>query len=370
VEAHEQVAVYKAMDRWLPGYLRSVRARPGGNLEGGHVMFCVADHYEPFRGDVARDEAVAIVRQWCAAYQAVFAAWRDDEGRCPRHTFFYPEEEYDAECLDLLAGFCREGFGEVEVHLHHRHDTADGLRHKLTTFRDRLHNEHGLLGSDRAGATRYGFVHGNWALCNSRPDGDWCGVNEELSILRSTGCYADFTFPSVPSPTQPRTVNSIYYARDRPGAPRGHDAGRAVTVGGPGGMDDELMLVQGPLALNWSRPKWGILPRIENGEITGVNPPTTGRIKRWLEQRIHVRERPEWVFIKLHTHGCLEDSMSVLLGDRMLNLHRLLQEAVSAWGARLHYVTAREMYNVIRAAESGNAGNPNDFLNYAITMND
>jgi hypothetical protein len=55
----------------------------------------------------------------------------------------------------------------------------------------------------------YGFVHGNWALCNSRPDGDWCGVNEELTVLAQTGCYADFTFPSAPSPTQPRMVNAV-----------------------------------------------------------------------------------------------------------------------------------------------------------------
>ena len=29
----------------------------------------------------------------------------------------------------------------------------------------------------------YAFVHGNWALDNSRPDGRWCGIDAELPRL-------------------------------------------------------------------------------------------------------------------------------------------------------------------------------------------
>ena len=97
-------------------------------------------------------------------------------------------------------------------------------------------HRHGLLACDRrTGRPAYGFIHGNWALDNSRPDGRWCGVNNELDVLRETGCYADFTFPSAPSPTQPRKINSIYYAVDdpqptpfaRPGDRRRHPTGSA-----------------------------------------------------------------------------------------------------------------------------------------------
>src|SRR5438132_607974 len=80
---------------------------------------------------------------------------------------------------------------------------AGRFRRKLVWFRDVLAQRHGLLARDRTtGALGYGFIHGNWALCNSRPDGRWCGVNNELEILRATGCYADFTMPSAPHPTQ------------------------------------------------------------------------------------------------------------------------------------------------------------------------
>ena len=47
-------------------------------------------------------------------------------------------------------------------------------------------------------------------------DGRWCGLNNEIGLLCRLGCYADFTFPSAPSETQPAMVNAIYYSRDDP----------------------------------------------------------------------------------------------------------------------------------------------------------
>ena len=78
-----------------------------------------------------------------------------------------------------------------------------------------------------------------------------CGCSQEA------GCYADFTMPSAPDPTQTATVNSIYYATpsDRP---KSHNRGRPARAGvtDPRGF----LLVQGPLGLNWRRRKWGCLP--------------------------------------------------------------------------------------------------------------
>jgi len=365
------------MDKWLPGYLASVLRRPRRCGGVRHLFFCVADHFEPFRGGVPRADALALVKRWCDEYPRLADRFRDSEGRPPRHTFFYPAEEYDADALDRLAELCRAGYGEVEIHLHHRNDTIEGLRDSLIAFRNTLAEDHDLLGRDAEGRPRYAFIHGNWALCNSRPDGDWCGVNEELGVLAETGCYADFTFPSAPSPTQPRMVNAIYRATDTPGHPRAHDRGERARLRTTGKRDEEhadqpcptgshsdtptlphphtsLLLIQGPLALNWSRRKWGVLPRLENGEVTGINPPTPQRIHLWVRQGIGVVGRPDWVFVKVHTHGCVAANMSALLSDPMAEAHAYLQRAYGdSPGWQFHYVSAREMFNLVLAAEDG-----------------
>ena len=73
------------------------------------------------------------------------------------------------------------------------------LREKLQRYLETLHDRHGLLEKDATGRISWGFIHGNWALDNCRSDGRMCGVNNELDVLRETGCYADFTLPSAPS---------------------------------------------------------------------------------------------------------------------------------------------------------------------------
>lgn len=350
----------RSIDKWLPGYLRSLMSRPP--VEGQtHVLFCLSDHHEPFRGGADRASALAIVQRWRDEFSRLAEHHNDVDGHHPKVTLFYPEEEYDREVMSVLGELVQAGYAEVEVQLHHRHDTEAGFRSKLTGFRDRLHNDHGLLGTDKQGVPRYGFVHGNWALCNSRPDGDWCGVNEELKILSDTGCYADFTFPSAPSPTQPRQVNALYRAKDRPGQPRGHDYGSILGTDNPN--RDGLMLITGPLCPFWGRRKWGILPRLENGELSGANPPTGLRLDAWVRQHIHVRGNPNWIVVKVHTHGCMTENANVLLGERMDWAFRMIVTS-ETWTP--HFVSARELYNIIRAAEDGHTGNPNAYRNYEI----
>ncbi len=359
-----------AMDIWLPAYLRQTfrrRARRPGDRT--HLLLCVADHYEPQRARASRATADARVARWVEGYPRLFGGFRDSDGRPPRHSFFFPEEEYDPAHLDALAGLCRDGFGEVEVHLHHDNDTAEGLRAKLEGFKRTLVERHGLLATNRqTGETAYGFIHGNWALDNSHPHGRWCGVTNELEVLRQTGCYADFTMPSAPTREQTRTVNSIYYARGVPGRSKSHDTG--VPVGSGPRPDRSLMLIQGPLVLNWGRRKRGVLPRLENGCLQGNQPPTPDRLDLWLKARVGVPARPDWVFVKLHTHGAWEPNEPVVLGEPMAQLHReLARRAAEDPQFRYHYVTAREMYNLARAAETGWQGTVDEARDFELVWN-
>ncbi len=347
---------------WLPAYL--ARSIPRDVAPPTHVFFCFVDHYEPLWLDASPDKGLERVRQWRSQYPKLADRFRDADGRPPQHTFFYPAEEYRPELLNEVSALCAAGYGEVEIHLHHDNDTADNLRRTLDDFKNKLRG-HGHLTTDRDGNTRYGFIHGNWCLDNSRRDGRWCGVNNELQVLRETGCYADFTLPSAPSECQTRKINSIYYATDNPQQPKSHDTGADVRVGGQASGD--LLLVQGPLALNWHDRKFGLLPRIENADVAWHSPATHARIDNWVRQRIGVQGRPDWVFVKVHTHGCQEKNFHVTFGPSATAMHEYLQHTFNN-GRKfvLHYVTAREVFNLVKAAEAGKDGPPGQFRDFLL----
>ena len=190
-------------------------------------------------------------------------------------------------------------------------------------------------------------------------------MNNELQVLRDTGCYADFTLPSAPSECQTHKINSIYYATDDPQCPKSHDTGVDVRVGGKASGD--LLIVQGPLALNWSSRKFGLLPRIENGEVAHNAPAVADRIDNWVAQEISVVDKPDWVFVKVHTHGCQEMNLNAALGSLAAEMHQHLQDKYNdGTNFVLHYVTAREVFNLIKAAEAGQTGDPNQYRDYAL----
>ena len=343
----------KGMDRWLLPYLLSSGKRrapePG---EPVHLILAVCDHYEPKRGGASPEKARARVQQWVDEYPKLFDRFRDCHGKPPQHTFFYPADEYEPELVDMLGGLCRKGFGEVEIHLHHDNDTADNLRNTLMEFKNTLHRKHGLLSKDReTGEAVYGFIHGNWALNNCRRDGRHCGVNNELDILRETGCYADFTLPSSPSETQTGKINSLYWAVDCPGQSKSHNTG--IDVGNAAKPPNSLLMIQGPLLLDWNRRKFGIIPKVENSCLQHSQPPDTKRLNLWLQARVTPAANPNWYFVKLHTHGVSEPNQKVLLGDAATKFHEELRTfSEQKQNFRVHYVTAREMANLALAPKS------------------
>ena len=358
-------AIYsRHMHLWLGSYLRRRAPKPAHGPV--HVMFCFVDHFEPVWGKVTLETQRARVDRWCHDYRLLAGAHRDADGRPPQHTFFYPEEEYLEEHLDKLATLCADGFGEIEIHLHHDNDTEANFRATISRFNEHLHARQGALSRDPAtGQLRFGFIHGNWCLDNSRADGRWCGLNNELILLRELGCYADFTLPSAPSDTQTRMINAIYYATDDPQRPKSHDSGLPVRVGGQASGD--LMIVQGPLGLNWRDRRHGVIPRIENADVRLSCPPHPNRVDAWVRTAIQVEGRPDWIFVKIHTHGTQERDMDTLLGEPMHLMHEYLERRYND-GQRyvLHYVTARELYNIVKAAEAGKSGNPNTWRDFEL----
>jgi hypothetical protein len=356
----------------LPAALRrGFAAQPRGPV---HLMIALADHFEPAidpedgQNRVSQFEQEQRMEAWTRDYPKAVDRWRDHDGRPFVHTYFYPAEQYDEGIVEMLAEHCHAGWGEAEIHLHHgipHPDTAENTRNTLTEFRDRLAHRHRCLASDGTSSTpRYSFVHGNFALANSA-DGKFCGVDSEMQILAETGCYADFTLPTgLHHPAQTAKINSLYEyslpANER--AP--HRAGNDLVVGKAPRIFP--IMVQGPLIANVR----GGLPSarlgLETGAITRVNPMSVHRLELWKQARIGVKGRPDWIFVKVHCHGMDPLGKDVVIGEVFTKFLEELVTGASARKETLHFVTAREMTNILLAACDGKSGNPGDYRDYRL----
>ena len=341
-----------------------------------HLIFLLADHFEPSimpgdgRARAPLAEQDRRVEQWCSEYPRAVDSWRDQDGRALVHTYFYPAEQYERGLLDRLAEHCHAGWGELEIHLHHgmdETDTAENTRRQLVEFRDALAYDHGsLCYLEGSSDPRYAFVHGNFTLANSA-NGYACGVDNEMEILAATGCYADFTMPtSAFHPAQIVKINSLYECSLPLHARAPHRKGRDLRVGH---VPQTLpLIVQGPLMLDFDKNARNGIARIENAALTGANPPGLRRLRLWKKAAISVQGRPDWLFIKLHCHSMDPTQRDAVMGAVM---QRFLAELVGGAPERkeiLHFVTAREMANILWAACEGREGNPGDYRDYRLKL--
>jgi hypothetical protein len=354
----------KKLDRWMGGYLRHLAdRRRAPKVEGPrHLIFTFCDHWEPLWNDVSDEVGDARVRAWSEGYPRLAERYVDADGVHPQHSFFFPGEQYRARWLDALAELARARLGEVELHLHHDGDTAETLRRDILRYLDEI-GRHGHLCRDPDGRKRYGFIHGNWCLANSADDGRMCGVDEELPLLFDTGCYADFTFPAPESEAQPDIVNQIYWPVGDLALRKAYEHGERARVGEV--RSDRILMIEGPTSLALRSKRFPV--RIEMADVASNDPVTPERVERWVDAGITVEGRPEWVFVKIHTHGAPEREAASVLGDSGMALHDTLSSRFND-GERwiLHYATAREMFNIAVAAMDGKSGSPGRFRDYKL----
>jgi hypothetical protein len=360
--------------RWLPFYIwqRAVRRVPKGRV---HLIMALADHFEPAimpghgPARASRDEQERRLEHWCREYPRSVGDWRDVDGRPFRHTYFYPAEQYDQGQIERLADHCRQGWGEVEIHLHHGADgpdTAENTRQALAEFRDLLAGQGCLSRWDGVGSPRYAFVHGNFALANSA-QGHNCGVDNEMQILSETGCYADLTLPSAPLISQTAKVNSLYECALPLDHRAPHRRGRDLECGRRPAVFP--LIVQGPLMLGRRRTEGRrFIPGFDNAELSGGKPPTLNRLKLWEKAAVTVRGRPEWLFIKLHCHGMDPRDEAAVLGASLQRFLKDLTGNASEGRYAPHFVTAREMVNIALAACDGRNGSPGDYRDYRLRL--
>jgi hypothetical protein len=340
---------------FLPDYLRWASTKSPAAGKPTHIFFLFTDHFEP----LYREDRVP---HWGARYRALAAKHRDSDGRPPQHTWFYPAEQMDESVLRVLHDLMRDGLGEVELHFHHESDTEDTLRARLR-MGIALFQEYGFL-QTVDGRTHFAFVHGNSGLDNSNGP-IMCGVNTELRLLRELGCFGDFTFPSIYLDSQPPLVNRIYAAKDDD-QPKSY--ARALPLSALTDGSADLMIFQGPLvfALTWN--PLHLFLDVDDGNIHPTVPGSPSRVDNWMRAGIHVDGRPDWVFVKVFAHGASsdEDEDSVVGPTFDATLSYLEERYNDRRNYVLHYVSAREAYNLVRAAMEGAGGDPVQYFDRPI----
>jgi hypothetical protein len=77
-----------------------------------------------------------------------------------------------------------------------------------------------------------------------------------------------------------------------------------------------------------------------------------------------VEGKPDWLFLKLHCHSMDPTQEEAVLGTSFRVFLQSMIEGADQRGEILHFVSAREMVNVILAACDGREGNPGAYRDY------
>ncbi len=355
--------------RWVLPYLISgqfLKRESTPVPDPTHVLFLIVDHFEPSYGNVYPKRQLERVEQWRTRYPETIQGFRDSEGKSPQYTWFYFGEEEGH--LKNLSELCFMGLGEIELHIHHGPEdwipyywkkwTQDGFIDLIEKQKALFSKFGALITAEESPQKIFGFIHGMFALDNSFWED--CGLKGELDLLKDLGCYADFTFPA-PGTTQPPLINCHYFpqgdSRQGPSYFKGEVLKRGTL------NKDKVLIFQGPLGYL----RKGMHFSFEDGLLAEEQPITPERIHFWISRGIHVPGRPDWIFVKVYTHGTNEGNLEYLLGEGLSDLYSQLQNFCEASPSyQLHYVTAREAYNIAMAAASGADGDPGRFRDYLI----
>jgi hypothetical protein len=319
-----------------------------------HVIFVMVDHYEQGVGE----KAIQKNNEWCDKFKKISDTSLDSYGNRFKYSWFYGYDHHNEDVLKKLSEMAYEGYGEVEMHWHLSksdlitvENYGDTLKKAIAWFQ----KWGALITSDSIPKTAFAYIAGNWDLDASRKPQSH-GVTNQIEQLFKNGCYADFTYSTIGTAAQPSKVNSIYYCKDIVDKPKSYNTGSDVSVGKP--VDSLLMIFEGPISIGWSGA-------LEYGAVENDPRFKPERIKKWIDAGVHVKGNAEWVFVKVYSHGA--QSAKIVLDNDMALMLKCLKAYCNDDGYNLHYMTAREAYNVVKAAEAGENGDPENYRNYKIS---
>ncbi|MDG5815214.1 hypothetical protein QA601_08995 [Chitinispirillales bacterium ANBcel5] len=312
-----------------------------------HLYVAICNHYSPFWNGVSQEIAEHRVITWCREYRNFANKHRDSNGKRPVHTIFYDEQQYNAKFLDSFSKLCWEGLADVELLLESGGNSGEQFSRRIEDFRDVLFHHHGLLRKDRFGEIRFGAIHKSTSANKSAIT---VQDNTELfSILKSSGCLALFNSPYTHKSSQKEEHNGIYFIPQN-GYDDLNSKRTLVFAGLDKWIDNELLYIQGPMALNWRNRVCGLIPRVEDGELGNWAKVTPQRVQLWVKCPVKLQGISNHIFIKLHTFGAVDSNVRYIFGEN--GYHSLCSELEQKYNDgeryKLHYVSAYQMYSKIR----------------------
>ena len=159
----------RGLSRCAIPYLSQVNRRrrvaPG---EPVHLLLCIADHFEPQWGQPPRMSPSSAIRNWVDRYPTLFDAFRDSDGRSPRHTFFLPIDQYDPATWTHWRAFVGEDMAKSRSTCITITTPPTTCAETCCISRNSLPSVTGFSRRRSSNQITYGFIHGNWAPDNAR----------------------------------------------------------------------------------------------------------------------------------------------------------------------------------------------------------
>ncbi len=280
----------------------------------------------------------------------------DSDSRRLQITFMFGVPNPDPSALSILSEYCRAGLGEIECLLPCDISSLEDFREQLPRIVEVLHTYGWARTADSQ--VRFAVLRNQFECVSADAD-----YRSQIRTLHDLGCYVDLTFPCVGSSCQPGKVNSICLVSSGADDPFGEACDlRAGEI-----SSGDLLLVSGPFLIDWTDWRLKYRPFAESGRLTPAALPDRTRAQSWLRARVHVTGQPNWIFVKLIIDDVVDADAARTICGGLHEAFESLEESCSITvTSRLHFVTAREMYNIIRAAEAGRVGDAGQFRDYLI----
>ena len=360
------------------------------------VFYFHADHFEPWGSGLNEKTAKAAehfaqqtrTSPYAAKLSLFYSTYvphrlefggtdQPDARRAPGDNvvFYQRSPQQDELATNAIRPLVADGLHEMHLHVHHEwwtrndshldspvshwvnaHSTGSLDQQRLDLFFSLATAQ--IARETGAPFSRWGFVHGNWALAGS--DRRICQIENELSMIMRHGGFGDFTFPAGRAICDPQ-IETPFTCRPLD-LVRAYDLAEAD----PSPISHDTRIMQPDRFFIWNSKI-----KADYSSLDYYYPPNRDRFKKtelmvdnWLKNSVVIGD---CLFIKTHAHSMynyynMADPTSLiphLYPDTVAVFDRLSKACDNA-GVELRFVTVNEVMEVLHRIDGTVASPPSD----------